>query len=128
MKNQADPPAPAHAGERVARYDSHRKLTDPVKIPALEGLDSIEQERLVSLVARSDRVDRHRVRDMILTSPRDVLLDSRPHRVSTDAAVFLLVHHLGEPPLGGFEEDVDCRGVCCLCVVFHNRSIIAQMV
>lgn len=121
----SDPlPVPHSRRGGGARYDSHCNLPKP-QIPALERLDSVQNEGLVSLVSRSDRVDRHTVGDRELASPRDVLLNSRPHRVSVDASVLLLVDHLGKLALGGFEHDVDCRGVCG--IVFHNRCIIAQV-
>ena len=124
-QTQADPPAPALTGGRVARYDSHCNLPKP-QITALETLDPVEDEGFVSLVSRSDRVDSHRVGDRVLPDSRDILLDSSTNSVLTGRPVFLLVDHLGELALGCFEENVYCR--CVGCVVFHNRGIIAQMV
>lgn len=123
-QTQADPPAPALTGGRVARYDSHCNLPKP-QITALETLDSVQNECLVPRVSRSDRVDSHRVGDWMLPDSRDILLDSSTNSVLTGRPVLLLVDNLSKLALGCFEHDADCRSVCS--VVFHNRSIIAQI-
>lgn len=106
-----------------ARYDSHCKLPE-TQVTTLEALDIVKEKSFVPFVSRSDRVDCHRIRDRELTNPRDVLLHTRPDRVGVDRAVLLLICHLGKLAFSGFEENVDCSGVCS--VVFHNRSSIAE--